>query len=97
MHYQNKDLFPLLVSLIETHPVCQKRIEFTVLLNRIVKFLGHATMRPSELFYAKLTPLLKEAGIQVENRKEWPLSILKKVLLELMSETPKDLLAKLVV
>ena len=51
-------------------------------------------MRPSELFYAKLSPLLKEAGIHIENRKEWPLSILKKVLQELMSETPKDLLAK---
>lgn len=51
-------------------------------------------MRPSELFYAKLTPLLKEAGIHLENRKDWPLSILKKVLQELMAETPKDLLAK---
>lgn len=54
----------------------------------------HATMRPSEMFYAKLTPLLKEAGIHIENRKDWPLSILKKVLQELMAETPKDLLAK---
>lgn len=32
--------------------------------------------------------------INMENRKEWPLNILKKVLEELMSETPKDLLAK---
>lgn len=51
-------------------------------------------MRPSELFYAKVTPLLKEAGIHIENRKDWPLSVLKKVLQELMTETPKDLLAK---
>lgn len=51
-------------------------------------------MRPSELFYAKLTPLLKEAGIHMDNRKDWPLSILKQVLQELMAETPKDLLAK---
>lgn len=56
--------------------------------------LGHTTMRPSELFYTKLTPLLKEAGILVENRKDWPLSILVQVLQELMNETPKDLLAK---
>lgn len=51
-------------------------------------------MRPSELFYSKLTPLLKERGISTDNRKEWPLAVLKQVLGELMAETPKDLLAK---
>lgn len=51
--------------------------------------------RPSDIYYNKLTPALKEKGIiNLENRKEWPLNILKKVLEELMSETPKDLLAK---
>ncbi|XP_011689275.1 PREDICTED: serine/threonine-protein kinase SMG1 [Wasmannia auropunctata] len=56
---------------------------------------GNSTiMRPSELFYNKLTPLLKECGIGLENRKEWPIHVLKKVLEELMRETPKDLLAK---
>lgn len=49
-------------------------------------------LRPSELFYNKLNPLLQEAGISTENRKEWPVSILKQVLEELASETPKDLL-----
>ncbi|XP_041987435.1 serine/threonine-protein kinase SMG1 [Aricia agestis] len=49
-------------------------------------------LRPSELFYNKLNPLLKEAGISTENRKEWPVSILKQVLEELSAETPKDLL-----
>ncbi|XP_044575793.1 serine/threonine-protein kinase SMG1 isoform X2 [Cotesia glomerata] len=53
-----------------------------------------AVMRPSELFYNKLAPLLKEHGIPLENRKEWPLPVLKQVLSELMAETPKDLLAK---
>ncbi|XP_014477330.1 PREDICTED: serine/threonine-protein kinase SMG1 isoform X2 [Dinoponera quadriceps] len=53
-----------------------------------------AIMRPSELFYNKLTPLLKERGIGLENRKEWPIQVLKQVLTELMNETPKDLLAK---
>ncbi|XP_063980993.1 serine/threonine-protein kinase SMG1 [Diachasmimorpha longicaudata] len=52
-----------------------------------------AVMRPSELFYHKLTPLLQERGIPLENRKEWPLPVLKQVLSELMAETPKDLLA----
>ncbi|XP_015595300.1 serine/threonine-protein kinase SMG1 [Cephus cinctus] len=51
-------------------------------------------LRPSELFYNKLAPLLKERGIALENRKEWPLPVLKQVLAELMAETPKDLLAK---
>ncbi|KAM3958581.1 LOW QUALITY PROTEIN: serine/threonine-protein kinase Smg1 [Aphomia sociella] len=49
-------------------------------------------LRPSELFYNKLNPLLKEAGISTENRKEWPVSILKQVLQELSNETPGDLL-----
>lgn len=53
-----------------------------------------AVLRPSELFYSKLTPLLKERGIATDNRKEWPLAVLKQVLAELMAETPKDLLAK---
>ncbi|CAH0398945.1 unnamed protein product [Chilo suppressalis] len=49
-------------------------------------------LRPSELFYNKLNPLLKEAGISTENRKEWPVAILKQVLQELSAETPRDLL-----
>ncbi|XP_075978955.1 serine/threonine-protein kinase Smg1 [Anticarsia gemmatalis] len=51
-------------------------------------------LRPSELFYNKLNPLLKEAGISTDNRKEWPVSILKQVLQELSAETPRDLLQR---
>ncbi|CAK9817618.1 Serine/threonine-protein kinase SMG1 [Anthophora quadrimaculata] len=58
------------------------------------KTSSSAVLRPSELFYNKLTPLLKERGIGLENRKEWPIQVLKQVLGELMVETPKDLLAK---
>ncbi|CAL1541344.1 unnamed protein product [Lymnaea stagnalis] len=51
--------------------------------------------RPSEVFFNKLTPALKEKGIDnVDNRKEWPLSVLRKVLDDLMDETPDDLLSK---
>ncbi|ESO84130.1 hypothetical protein LOTGIDRAFT_229624 [Lottia gigantea] len=51
--------------------------------------------RPSEVFYNKLTPALKDKGIDtLDNRKEWPLNILVKVLQELMEETPADLLAR---
>ncbi|XP_050301026.1 serine/threonine-protein kinase SMG1 [Anthonomus grandis grandis] len=47
--------------------------------------------RPSELFYNKLV----EHGVQnIDNRKEWPQSVLKEVLTELMAETPSDLISK---
>ncbi|CAG0882902.1 unnamed protein product [Darwinula stevensoni] len=51
--------------------------------------------RPSELFNAKLYPLLKEKGIpENSNRKEWPLSVLCQTLKSLLSDTPPDLLQK---
>jgi len=54
-------------------------------------------MRPSELFNSKLTPLLKEKGIlNMDNRREWPINILKDVLITLMNETPNNLLSKYV-
>lgn len=57
--------------------------------------LTDTVMRPSDLFYAKLTPLLKEHGItNLDNRKEWPVTVLVQVLTALMKETPDDLLAK---
>lgn len=53
-------------------------------------------MRPNDIFYAKLNPLLKEKGIKnfQENRSECPMSILRKVLEDLIKETPSDLLSK---
>uniref|UniRef100_A0A336K3Y9 CSON000458 protein n=2 Tax=Culicoides sonorensis TaxID=179676 RepID=A0A336K3Y9_CULSO len=51
--------------------------------------------RPSEMFYEKLNPLLQAKGIKSSDpRKDWPLPILKEVLSELQSETPRDLLSK---
>jgi serine/threonine-protein kinase SMG1 len=47
-------------------------------------------MRPSEMFYNKITPLLKEQGMKTsDNRKDWPLTVQKKVFEELKAETPK--------
>lgn len=44
---------------------------------------------------ASCTCIFSSQGItNTENRKEWPVSVLRKVLDELMTETPKDLLAK---
>lgn len=54
-----------------------------------------AVLRPTELFYNKLNPLLREKGIKsTANRKEWPLDVLKQVLKELSADTPDDLLSK---
>lgn len=57
-------------------------------------YTANAT-RPSELFYNKLTPLLAEHNLKVTDpRRQWPAAVLKRVLKELSTETPKDLLSK---
>ncbi|XP_062214651.1 uncharacterized protein LOC133915487 [Phragmites australis] len=49
--------------------------------------------RPSDMFYGKIIPALKEKGIKrVVSRRDWPLDVKRKVLLELMKETPKQIL-----
>ncbi|XP_051146929.1 uncharacterized protein LOC127262327 isoform X2 [Andrographis paniculata] len=49
--------------------------------------------RPSDMFYGKIIPALKEKGIRrVISRRDWPHDVKRKVLLDLMSETPKQLL-----
>ena len=52
-------------------------------------------LKPNELFYSKIMPLLKEKGMSEQTpRKEWPGQIQLRVLKELMNETPSDLLEK---
>ena len=54
---------------------------------------GIAT-KPADQFYNKLIPLLRDHGIHnLDNRKEWPLEVMRQVHFELMEETPKDLLS----
>lgn len=49
--------------------------------------------RPSDMFYGKIIPALKEKGIRrVISRRDWPLEVKRKVLLDLMSESPRQLL-----
>ncbi|KAI8636905.1 hypothetical protein BD408DRAFT_425387 [Parasitella parasitica] len=51
--------------------------------------------RPTEQFTAKVATILKAAGLRVTaNRRYWPKEVLKKVYLELVKETPGDLLQK---
>ncbi|KAK1275660.1 Serine/threonine-protein kinase TOR [Acorus gramineus] len=49
--------------------------------------------RPSDMFYGKIIPALKEKGIRrVISRRDWPHEVKRKVLVELMKETPRHLL-----
>lgn len=52
-------------------------------------------LRPTEIFMRKIEAALKAEGRRVTaNRRHWPRHILKNVFLELLKETPGDLLAK---
>ena len=53
-----------------------------------------AYFKPSESFYNKLLPVLREQGITNVDRKEWPSSIMKQVHAELRKETPSNLLSQ---
>ena len=51
-------------------------------------------LRTNDMFYARIIPALKEQGMtNVASRREWPHSVLRRVLKELMNETPRDLLS----
>lgn len=51
--------------------------------------------RPSDIFLTKVETALKAEGLRVSaNRRHWPKHVLKKVFVELVRETPGDLLAK---
>ncbi len=52
-------------------------------------------LKPNELFYSKIIPLLKASGLSEQTpRKDWPHTVQLRVLEELMKETPSELLAK---
>ncbi|KAK7938455.1 hypothetical protein WMY93_001781 [Mugilogobius chulae] len=56
---------------------------------------GPSVPRPSELYYSHIGPALKAVGLSVEvSRRDWPLSVMKEVLKDLMEATPSNLLAK---
>lgn len=51
--------------------------------------------RPSELYYSKIGPALKTVGLSLDvSRRDWPISVMRDVLKELMEATPPNLLAK---
>lgn len=58
-------------------------------------YMQSLMQRPTEQFTAKVASILKSAGLRVTaNRRYWPKEVLKKVYLELVKETPGDLLQK---
>lgn len=58
-------------------------------------YMQSLLQRPTEQFTAKVASILKSAGLRVTaNRRYWPKEVLKKVYLELVKETPGDLLQK---
>lgn len=53
---------------------------------------SNVLLRPSDIFYAKLVPALREKEItNVMARSEWPMDVKHQVFLELVAETPKYL------
>ena len=51
--------------------------------------------KPSDQFYSKMLPLLRKHGVtKLDDRKSWPVALLKQVLGELVAETPDTLLAQ---
>lgn len=49
--------------------------------------------RPSDMFYGKMIPALKDKGIRrVISRRDWPHDVKRQVQLDLMKEVPKQLL-----
>jgi PI-3-kinase-related kinase SMG-1 len=53
-----------------------------------------APLRPGDLFYSKLTPMLKSRSINVANRSKWPAEVLEEVLADLTKATPADLITR---
>src|SRR5689334_1699407 len=52
-------------------------------------------LKPTDMFYSKLLPALKERGItNIMSRREWPVDVLKRVFLQLFKETPRSILAQ---
>lgn len=69
----------------------QQHLENIKKVEEAAKIVG----KPSDMFYSKMLPLLKKSGIsKIDDRKSWPISLLKQVLTELVAETPENLLSQ---
>ncbi|XP_078430572.1 uncharacterized protein LOC144702411 [Wolffia australiana] len=84
------------VSIYSVYKSWQTRVQFSQLSSVGVgnlKSPAPSVPRPSDMFYGKIIPALKEKGLRkVVSRKDWPHDVKRKVLLDLMKETPRQLL-----
>jgi len=70
-----------------------------VVLMRLIREITTSSeltvLKPTDMFYSKLLPALKERGIvNIMSRREWPLDVLKRVFLQLFKETPRWILSQ---
>ncbi|XP_058069212.1 uncharacterized protein LOC131218594 isoform X2 [Magnolia sinica] len=85
------------ISIYSIFKSWQNRVQLAQLSAMGAGNVNNATVppvpRPSDMFYGKIIPALKEKGIRrVISRRDWPHDVKRKVLLELMKETPKHIL-----
>lgn len=70
-------------------------VSTTSTMNTNNMFSIRENVRPSEIYFAKLVPALKEKGISVtSSRKDWPIDVMKRVFTELQRETPNSLISR---
>lgn len=73
----------------------KKAVAATTSTNATTTTANPILLRPSEMYYKKLTPLLAKHNLKItDNRRDWPVAVLKEVLAALTAETPRNLLAK---
>ncbi|CAG8582777.1 10118_t:CDS:2, partial [Dentiscutata heterogama] len=73
----------------------QHREHFAKVLQNNSEELAGNPQRPSDMYFEKIGKALKKEGWPAStSRRNWPRSVLKSVFLELVSETPSDLLEK---
>lgn len=85
------------ISIYSIFKSWQQRVQLAQLLatggGNMKNTVSPPVPRPSDMFYGKIIPALKEKGIKrVISRRDWPHDVKLKVLLDLMTETPRQLL-----
>ncbi|XP_021731674.1 LOW QUALITY PROTEIN: serine/threonine-protein kinase SMG1-like [Chenopodium quinoa] len=85
------------ISIYSIFKSWQQRVQMAQLLatggSNVKDTVPPPVPRPSDMFYGKIIPALKEKGIKrVISRRDWPHEVKLKVFLDLMKETPKQLL-----
>ncbi|XP_059443210.1 uncharacterized protein LOC132175321 isoform X2 [Corylus avellana] len=81
------------ISIYSVFKSWQNRVQLAQLSGNTKDSVPPPVPRPSDMFYGKIIPALKEKGIRrVISRRDWPHEVKRKVLLDLMKEVPRQLL-----